>query len=318
MTIWIVGRGIVGRRLARLFDAGQTRFHDPRTEMLQIAAGEVAVLCHPERHAPLAEEIAERGASVVTVGDDFDDAQDLVPLGRMFESHGTTLVVGAALSPGLSGLLARHLASGTFDHFASGKILEIAFSLVALDREGEAEGALDALLARKKPQGVGPDPGVVFGLALRTLLLRRRGETAAAAFDVETLRGLSAGGFHDVPEWEADALAEFFAEVDGRPTERALTKLARRAGEACLIDPGMDAREMQAIADIVQAQGARPAVILLTHWHWDHVLGPEYIPGVRVAERPIAYHPRTRAQGKKIRWRDGWMALWCAVKYRRR
>ena len=111
MTIWIVGRGIVGRRLARLFGAGQTRFHDPRTEMLQIAGGDVAVLCHPERHAPLAEEIAERGASVVTVGDDFDDAQDLVPLGRTFESYGTTLVVGAALSPGLSGLLARHLAS---------------------------------------------------------------------------------------------------------------------------------------------------------------------------------------------------------------
>lgn len=111
MTIWVVGRGIVGRRLARLFDAGQTRFHDPRNEMLAVAAGDVAVLCHPERHAPLAEEIAARGASVVTVGNDFDDAQDLLPLGRQFESRGTTLVVGAALSPGLSGLLARHLAS---------------------------------------------------------------------------------------------------------------------------------------------------------------------------------------------------------------
>lgn len=111
MTIWIVGRGIVGRRLARMLDASQTRFHDPRTEMLTIAEGDVAVLCHPDRHAPLAEEIGARGASVVTAGEDFDDAQDLIPLGRMFESHGSTIVVGAALSPGLSGLLARHLAS---------------------------------------------------------------------------------------------------------------------------------------------------------------------------------------------------------------
>jgi hypothetical protein len=111
MTIWIVGRGIVGRRMARLLDASQTRFHDPRVEALPVAEGDVAVLCHPERHAPLAEAIAARNASVVTVGDDFDDAQDLVPLGRQFQSRGTTLVVGAALSPGLSGLVARHLAS---------------------------------------------------------------------------------------------------------------------------------------------------------------------------------------------------------------
>ena len=108
--IWIVGRGIVGSRLARLLDAGQTRFHDPRTEALRVVDGDVAVLCHADRHARLAESIGARGASVVTVGDEFDDAQDLIPLGRDFEWRGTTIVVGAALSPGFSGLLARHLA----------------------------------------------------------------------------------------------------------------------------------------------------------------------------------------------------------------
>ena len=59
MTIWIVGRGIVGRRLVRLLDASQTRFHDPRTESLPVADGDIAVLCHPDRHAPLAEAIAD-------------------------------------------------------------------------------------------------------------------------------------------------------------------------------------------------------------------------------------------------------------------
>jgi len=110
VTIWVVGRGIVGRRLSRLLDASHTRFHDPRTESLPVSEGDIAVLCHPDRHAPLAEAIAARGASVVTVGDDFDDVHDLVPLGRQFESRGLTLVVGTALSPGLSGLIARHLA----------------------------------------------------------------------------------------------------------------------------------------------------------------------------------------------------------------
>ena len=35
-----------------------------------------------------------------------------------------------------------------------------------------------------------------------------------------------------------------------------------------------------------------------------------------VVEVPIAYHPRGRAQGKKLRWRDGLTTLWCLFKYR--
>lgn len=40
------------------------------------------------------------------------------------------------------------------------------------------------------------------------------------------------------------------------------------------------------------------------------------LPGVRFYERPISYHPRTVAQGKKIRWTDGLHALWCILRYR--
>lgn len=111
MTIWLVGDGIVGRRIARLLAAGDVRVHDPRREPTPIAhPGDVAVLAHPVEHAPLAHGFALRGASVVTVGDDFDDAAALLELASEFESSGSTLVVGAAMSPGLSGLLARHLA----------------------------------------------------------------------------------------------------------------------------------------------------------------------------------------------------------------
>jgi glycosyltransferase involved in cell wall biosynthesis len=38
--------------------------------------------------------------------------------------------------------------------------------------------------------------------------------------------------------------------------------------------------------------------------------------GIRIAEVPIQYHPRTYAQGKKITWRHGLVMLWTIVKWR--
>jgi len=39
------------------------------------------------------------------------------------------------------------------------------------------------------------------------------------------------------------------------------------------------------------------------------------IPGVRLYEVGISYYGRTYAEGKKIGWKDGIRALYCAVKY---
>jgi dolichol-phosphate mannosyltransferase len=38
--------------------------------------------------------------------------------------------------------------------------------------------------------------------------------------------------------------------------------------------------------------------------------------GVSIMEVPVHYYPRTFAEGKKIRWRDGVRAVWVLVKYR--
>ncbi|HVE13895.1 MAG TPA: glycosyltransferase family 2 protein [Elusimicrobiota bacterium] len=38
--------------------------------------------------------------------------------------------------------------------------------------------------------------------------------------------------------------------------------------------------------------------------------------GVEIREVPISYHPRSMEQGKKIRWRDGLMALWTLLRLR--
>ena len=111
MTIYVTGHGIVGRRVARLLGDHPVVFHDPRHEPTPATRpGDVAVLAHPAEHCPVARAFGEGGASVVTVGDDIDDAHELIMLGDLFDEAGSTLVVGAGMSPGLSGLLARHLA----------------------------------------------------------------------------------------------------------------------------------------------------------------------------------------------------------------
>ena len=38
--------------------------------------------------------------------------------------------------------------------------------------------------------------------------------------------------------------------------------------------------------------------------------------GERIEEVPISYHPRRRAEGKKINWRDGVKALWTVARHR--
>lgn len=38
--------------------------------------------------------------------------------------------------------------------------------------------------------------------------------------------------------------------------------------------------------------------------------------GIKIPEIPIAYYPRGKEEGKKIRWRDGWEAIVVLLKYR--
>ena len=37
---------------------------------------------------------------------------------------------------------------------------------------------------------------------------------------------------------------------------------------------------------------------------------------IKIYEVPISYHPRSKKEGKKIRWRDGLEALWVLIKYK--
>lgn len=115
-TVHIVGRGVVAERLRRMLHRRPVIVHDARwSAVTALSRGDVAVLVHGGAHAPTVLPLLERGVHVVTVGDSFDDTVELV--GLDLDDCDRSLVVGAAMSPGLSGILARHLASsiGTVD-----------------------------------------------------------------------------------------------------------------------------------------------------------------------------------------------------------
>jgi hypothetical protein len=123
--IAVIGNGVVGQRVVKRLDlAGpsrrtvllDTREDDVATSGLLDDVG-VAVLALPGDHHDLAVELIDRSVHVVSIGDDVADVAALVAEAGRAEQQGVSLVVGAGMSPGLSGLIARHLASqlATFD-----------------------------------------------------------------------------------------------------------------------------------------------------------------------------------------------------------
>jgi len=72
---------------------------------------------------------------------------------------------------------------------------------------------------------------------------------------------------------------------------------------AVLIDPGIFPDEIAALARWVVEQGATVAGIVLTHSHWDHILGPEHFPGVPVtahAAYPVVMREHSAVPLKSI------------------
>lgn len=78
---------------------------------------------------------------------------------------------------------------------------------------------------------------------------------------------------------------------------------------AVLVDPCMSPDEIEAIAGWVTAHGAPSTTILLTHGHWDHLLGAERWPQARVVAQ-AAYLPtldedrRLHVQNQVARWAE--------------
>jgi hypothetical protein len=71
---------------------------------------DAVVLASPTPQAQLATMFLDDGRDVISLSDDPDDVRALIALHDRAVSNEVRLVVGAALAPGLSGVLARHLA----------------------------------------------------------------------------------------------------------------------------------------------------------------------------------------------------------------
>jgi glyoxylase-like metal-dependent hydrolase (beta-lactamase superfamily II) len=69
---------------------------------------------------------------------------------------------------------------------------------------------------------------------------------------------------------------------------------------AALIDPGLTPNTLMHIARFVVRQKASPTAIVLTHGHWDHILGPEHFAGVPVIAH-ADYREVIEAQGDRLR-----------------
>ncbi len=72
---------------------------------------DVVALCQPAPHAELAITLLREGTSVVSLSDDLDDTREMLDLEDLTRRRDSALVIGAGMAPGLSGLLARYLAS---------------------------------------------------------------------------------------------------------------------------------------------------------------------------------------------------------------
>ena len=125
--IGVVGRGVVGDRIARRLPSVVRDVEvvdlDLRTQRRPRDDLDVVVLAQSGSHASSASVFLEAGVAVVSVSDDLADVRALADLDRLALDSGVPLVIGAGMSPGLTGLLARLLVS----ELASCDEIHIAF-----------------------------------------------------------------------------------------------------------------------------------------------------------------------------------------------
>ena len=99
---------IVAQRLARRLS--ETNALIKATSRSELHRAKVVVLAGPLPHTPVAREFLETGVSVVSTSDDIADCLNLLSLSDLATENKVTLIIGAASSPGMSGLLVRNLS----------------------------------------------------------------------------------------------------------------------------------------------------------------------------------------------------------------
>lgn len=131
LSIAVIGAGVVGGRVVRQLASHGTpvKVFDRRTDVRQAAIWSsdveevvdlsmldplltpVVVLATTSSQIELARAFLAHGHHVVTTSDDVEDVRLLLDLESTATNAGVSIVVGAAASPGLTGLLVHELAS---------------------------------------------------------------------------------------------------------------------------------------------------------------------------------------------------------------
>lgn len=104
LAVAVVGSGVVGQRVRRNLASAH---HVVPPDV----AADLVVLAGAAPHAAVAGTLLAQGTHVISTSGVLEDVRQLLELDDTARQNGATLVVGAAASPGLSGLLARHVAA---------------------------------------------------------------------------------------------------------------------------------------------------------------------------------------------------------------
>lgn len=109
-SIGIVGRGLVGSRVAlNLSSSGVDIRTVSRSQVTDLTGCNAVVLAHGGSHAALVASLVTQGIAVVSVSDDLADVMASLDLADKARDRGVPVVVGAAASPGMTGLLLAHV-----------------------------------------------------------------------------------------------------------------------------------------------------------------------------------------------------------------
>lgn len=111
VSIGIVGHGITSERAANVLkEAGiDTRIAHVRNAA-QLSDCSAVIVTSGSPHAILVSAFASQGVPVVSTSDNLEDVLALTELDDVAKKNNSVVVAGAACSPGMSGLLVRHMS----------------------------------------------------------------------------------------------------------------------------------------------------------------------------------------------------------------